>query len=61
MDQASHPLARDLARRDAVEALLRRIDRRIDDGVRAYSFERGYCVPLRREAVRRELQGGRHG
>lgn len=50
-----HPLVRKFARRDALASQLRKVDEELDAAVRAYSFERGYCVTLRRESVRQEI------
>lgn len=44
-----------LARRDALARQLATLDAQIDAARRAYSFERGYRVPLRVEAFRREV------
>jgi len=54
----TNALARLFATRDRTAERLRKLDARLDEGVRAYSYEHGYRVPLRREAVRREVSGG---
>lgn len=43
------------AERDELARKLASVDEEIAAGVKRYSDERGYCVPLRKEAVRREL------
>lgn len=42
--------------RDALRAELALLDDTIAAGVKAYSYERGFCVPMREQAVRRELE-----
>jgi hypothetical protein len=43
------------ARHDALAAELRAIGGELDERRRRYSNEHGYCVPLRIEALRREI------
>lgn len=44
--------------RDAMIAAVKVLDSEIAAGVKAWSYERGFCVPCRPEAVRRELEAG---
>lgn len=57
-DQIARAAALAVRRFEAVDILranLRRAEQELEAAVRVYSYAHGYCVPLRAEALRREI------